>query len=85
MTPGTLSRPCWALVRGALSGSSYDWAALSSKINSMQPNGNTNQAIVGSAPHDRYGSIASVPPCQTKVRFTLDSDRIADISGRQLR
>jgi hypothetical protein len=35
--------------------------------------------------YDRFGSIASVPPCPTEVRFTLDSDRIADIPGRQLR
>lgn len=35
--------------------------------------------------HVRSGSTASVLPCPTYVRFTLDSDRIADISGRQLR
>jgi Flp pilus assembly protein TadG len=29
----------------ALMGLSYDWAALNNKVDSMQPNGNTNQAI----------------------------------------
>src|SRR5262249_50805182 len=35
--------------------------------------------------NDRSGSFASILSCPTHVRFTPDSDRIADIPRRQLR